>query len=107
MIAAHLGGEDNYDQTERILLGTRIFFDTSFVLRIIPQQTLKTFINKHPIDRFLFGTDSPWTDQKQEIEYLLALPFLTDDQKEKIAGANAARLLDLSFPIAEMGKKDR
>jgi predicted TIM-barrel fold metal-dependent hydrolase len=95
MIAAHMGGEDNYAETEATLLGTDIYLDTAFVLRIVPQATLRRFFRKHPIERFLFGTDSPFTDQRTELRFLYTLPFLTASQKDKIAGQNAVRLLNL------------
>ncbi len=95
MIAAHMGGEDNYDETETTLLGTNIYLDTAFVLRIMDENILRRFFQKHPIERFLFGTDSPFTDQKTELQYLNNLDFLTPSQKEKISGKNAARLLNI------------
>lgn len=95
IIAAHMGGEDNYDETETHLLGTSIYFDTAFVLRIMEKNTLKRFFSKHPIDRFLFGTDSPFTDQATELNYFLDLPFLSQDEKDKILGLNAVKLMDL------------
>ncbi len=95
MIAAHMGGEDNYKETEALLLGEDIYLDTSFVLRIMEKSTLSRFFARHSMERFLFGTDTPFADQKTELDYLLALPFLTWDEKEKIAGLNAAFLLGL------------
>ncbi len=95
MIAAHMGGEDNYEETEASLLGTDIYLDTAFVLKLMDPNILKRFIQKHPIERFLFGTDSPFSDQKTELHFLNSLPFLTSGQKEKIAGQNAAGLLNL------------
>ncbi len=92
MIAAHMGGEDNYDQTEELLLGKNIFIDTSFVLRIMPFGLLKRFFRKHGADRILFGSDSPFKNQKAELAYLLNLSFLTTAEKEKVAGGNAAAL---------------
>lgn len=95
IVAAHMGGEDNYDETEATLLGTDIYLDTAFVLRIMDENILKRFMQKHPIERFLFGTDSPFTDQKTELQFLYNLSFLTPAQKEKIAGQNAARLMNI------------
>jgi uncharacterized protein len=95
MIAAHMGGEDNYDETEAHLLGKNIYLDTSFVLRIMERSILHRFFTKHSIERFLFGSDSPFTDQKTELDFLLNLPFLTQDAKEKIAGLNAKNLLKI------------
>jgi hypothetical protein len=93
MVAAHMGGEDNYEETETHLLGEDIYLDTAFVLRIMAPETLKRFFRKHPVERILFGSDSPFTDQEAELRYLLNLPFLSASEKEKIAGGNAAALL--------------
>lgn len=96
IIAAHMGGEDNYEDTERYLLGTDIYLDTSFVLRKMPIDVLERFIKKHSKECILFGSDSPWTDQAQELDYLFSLPFINDDAKDMIAGINAAGILGLS-----------
>jgi predicted TIM-barrel fold metal-dependent hydrolase len=95
VIAAHMGGEGHYDEAERELLGSNVYLDTSFVLRIMPLSTLKRFVKKHPVERILFGSDNPWRDQHEELEYLLSLSFLSDDEKERITGLNAARLFGL------------
>jgi predicted TIM-barrel fold metal-dependent hydrolase len=96
IIAAHMGGTDLYAETEEYLLGSTIYFDTSFVLQEMPVPMLKRFFARHPIERFLFGTDSPWTDQQKELDFFLSLPFLTEAEKEKITGLNAAQLLGIS-----------
>jgi predicted TIM-barrel fold metal-dependent hydrolase len=93
MVAAHMGGENNYEETEAHLLGEAIHLDTSFVLRIMPPEILRRFFSRHPIERILFGSDSPFTDQATEFNFLLDLPFLTTSQKEKVAGGNAAAIL--------------
>ena len=72
-----------------------IKLDTAFVLRIMDESILRRFFQKHPIERFLFGTNSPFTDQKTELQFLNNLSFLTPSQKDKIAGHNAARLLNI------------
>ncbi len=95
IIAAHMGGEDNYDETEQHLLGTGVYLDTSFILRKMPLEILKRMIKKHPVERILFGSDNPWNDQKGDIEFLFSLPFINEDKKCSIAGNNAAELLDL------------
>jgi len=84
MVVAHLGGEDAYEETTAHLLGRNIYMDTSFVLR-----------KEHPAERLIFASDSPWTDQGKELQFLLRLPYLTDADKEKICFANAVRLLKL------------
>lgn len=95
MVVAHMGGEAVFDETERSLLGKDIFMDTSFVLRVMPLDVLERFVKKHPAERILFGSDSPWTDQAEELRFLMSLPYLRGEEKAKIAGGNAARLLGL------------
>jgi uncharacterized protein len=95
IIAAHMGGQDMYDETEQYLLGDDIYLDTSFVLQEMPLHILKRFFTKHPIERFLFGTDSPWRDQREEVDFFLSLTFLSQDAKDKILGLNAVRLLGI------------
>lgn len=95
MIAAHMGGEDNYGDTEKLLLGSSIYLDTSFILRKMPISTLERMIKNHPIEQILFGSDTPWNDQKGDVDYLFSLPFLNDHEKACIAGINAMKLLGL------------
>lgn len=95
MIAAHLGGEDAYEETAVHLLGQDVYLDTSFVLRKMPAAFRERFLTEHPVERLLFASDSPWTDQGEELRFLLGLPFLTKNDKEKICFSNAARLLGL------------
>ncbi len=96
MVIAHLGGEDAYEETIVHLLGKDIYMDTSFVLRIVPIKFLERILKEHPADRLLFASDSPWTDQKDELDFLLNLPILSEKDKEKICFHNAARLLGLN-----------
>jgi uncharacterized protein len=99
MVVAHMGGEAVFDETERHLLGRDIFLDTSFVLRVMAPHVLERFVKKHPAERILFGSDSPWTDQSEELRFLMSLPYLGVEEKAKIAGGNAAQLLDLAKPL--------
>lgn len=95
MIAAHLGGEDAYEESAVHLLGQDIYLDTSFVLRKMPGTFRERFLKGHAPERLVFASDSPWTDQGEELRFLLQLPYLTEGDKEKICHSNAARLLGL------------
>ncbi len=95
MIVAHLGGEEVYEDTALHLLGRNLYLDTSFVLRKMPETFRERFLKEHPAERLLFASDSPWTDQREELQCLLQLPFLTESDKEKVCFSNAARLLGL------------
>ena len=95
IIAAHLGGDGMHEETEQYLLGKDIYLDTSFVLQKMPMAIIERIFAKHPSERFLFGTDSPWTDQRDELNFFLSLPFLSTDEKEEITSINPAHLLGL------------
>ena len=95
IVAAHMGGEDMYGETEQYLLGQDVYLDTSFVMRKMPKNIFRRFVEKHPIERFLYGSDTPWGSQDRDLDFLFSLSFLKDADKEKIAGKNAARLLRL------------
>ena len=95
MIAAHLGGEEAYKETEEYLLGQNIYLDTSFVLRKMPSTYRERFLKEHPAERLIFASDSPWGDQGTDLRFLLQLPYLTERDKEKICFSNGARLLGL------------
>lgn len=95
MIAAHLGGEDAYEETAEYLLGGDVYLDTAFVLRQMPGTFRERILREHPADRLLFASDSPWMDQGEELRFLLQLPYLTERDREKICFSNAARLLGL------------
>ena len=45
-------------------------------------------------EKILFGTDSPWSSQKESIDFIKNLP-LSDVEKNKILGDNAEKLLTL------------
>ena len=107
-ILAHMGGWKNWSEVLTLLASKKIYLDTSFSTgKIIPrsdsrwqEEDLKlldaaqfmTFIKVFGADKILFGTDSPWTSPKVSIEFIKNLP-LSNDDKNKILGGNAQRLL--------------
>ena len=52
-------------------------------------------VRRFTADRILFGTDSPWSDQKESIAFIRNLP-LKEEEKKKILWQNAADLLNLA-----------
>lgn len=94
IILAHLGGHDLYDDVEKYLAGRNIYLDTSYSIDQLPKENLMRLIRKHGTHRFVFGTDSPWTWQKQQADYLRSLP-LTEEEKEQILWKNAAIFLGI------------
>jgi predicted TIM-barrel fold metal-dependent hydrolase len=92
VIAGHMGGYLCWDDVERYLLGRNLYIDTSFSLHDLGTNRMVELIRVHGVDRVLFGTDSPWTDQSVEVASIRALP-LTSDEINVIMGGNAMRIL--------------
>lgn len=109
-ILAHMGGWKNWDEVLTELAGTNIFLDTAFSTGKIPTRSdfvwqaedlnllsveeflklVKTF----GAEKILFGTDSPWSSQKDSVDFIKNLP-ISEIEKNKILGENAEKLLTL------------
>ncbi|MBW6520863.1 MAG: amidohydrolase family protein [Desulfoarculaceae bacterium] len=92
LITTHLGGWDNWQEVDELLIGKEIFMEISFSLTYLPAEQAVRMLNKHPIDYLLFGSDSPWDDQAEAIQRLKKLKF-KKDRLNSILAKNAARLL--------------
>lgn len=107
LVLAHMGGWRNWEQVADTLADTGVYLDTSFSLGAIapidghykPEELplldsrgFCSLVRSFGAGRILFGTDSPWADQKQSLEAIRALP-LTESEKAAILGENAANLL--------------
>ena len=110
LILAHMGGWRNWDQVEALLAETEVCLDTSFSLgkmtpngdghytpadlALMVEEQFVRIIRTFGSHRVLFGTDSPWADQKEALAAFRALP-LTPEEQEAILGGNAQKLLNL------------
>ena len=94
IIAAHMGGVEEQEEVEKYYLGKNIYLDTCYTHKYIDKSNMVRKIRIHGAERILFGTDSPWTDQKEQIEHIMSLD-LTNREKELILGENAKLLLKL------------
>ncbi|HBA86221.1 MAG TPA: amidohydrolase [Verrucomicrobia bacterium] len=94
-VATHFGAWEDWDRVENQLIGRRLYMDISFSTSYLEPGRLRRMMAAHSPDHLLFGSDSPWTGQQEEIDRVLALglenPFLS-----KLLYENAARLLGLS-----------
>ena len=95
IIAAHMGGYAYWDEVEKLLVGQDIYFDTSYSIGVINELQAKRIIQNHGYQRILFATDSPWRDQKEEIEKISGLGLKTQEI-QAILGENARGLLKIS-----------
>lgn len=95
IVAAHLGGHDQWDDVEQYLVGKNIYLDTAMGFAYYGKAQFLRILNAHGADKILFASDSPWSDASNEIAILNSLPISQAD-KEKVLGLNAKRILALS-----------
>lgn len=94
LMTTHFGGWDNWQEVEETLIGKPIYIETSLAFQDLSIDQAKRMVEKHPADYLLFGSDSPWEDQKEAIERLRKLS-LKPALEQKILYKNSARLLGL------------
>lgn len=93
-VLAHCGGYEMWDEVLSVLCGEDVYLDTAYVLRFIGEETFKTMLARHGEDRILFGTDSPWSDVKRDVEILRSFS-LPKNTEQKLFSLNAKQLLGL------------
>lgn len=94
LVLAHMGNNMCYDEVEKYLLGEKVYLDTAYSISNVKKERLLRMIRKHGADKVLFGTDAPWSDQKEDVEILKNLG-LTDGEFELVSHKNAWKLLRL------------
>lgn len=109
MVLAHMGGWNDWEKVEEYLAGSNYYFDTAFSIGKInaredlpePMRTYnmqdEDFVRlcrKHGVERILFGTDSPWADQKEYVDKIKILGF-SEDEMNLIFSENAKSLLQI------------
>jgi predicted TIM-barrel fold metal-dependent hydrolase len=94
-IAAHMGGYIMWQEAYECLVGRNVYLDTSSTFPYIDKSLLRKIMTKHSKDHILFGSDYPLRMPQQDFPFLKAIRWLNDDEKERILGINAARLLGL------------
>ena len=94
LVMAHLGGWKEWDAVEELLAGEEVYMDTAFLEDYISDEQLVRIIRKHGAGKILFGTDCPWSGQKESIARIEGLP-LSEEEKALIFGENAKKLLEL------------
>ncbi len=92
LITTHLGSWQQWDEVQELLIGKPIYMETSFSMQYLEADRLREMLLSHPPEYLLFGTDSPWTDQKEQISAFKGLN-LPDSLMEKVFYENADNLL--------------
>lgn len=96
LVLAHMGGWRAWDEVEEKLIDLPVYFDTAVVanknvpIHIENEQWVRMMRN-HGVDKILFGTDSPWYDQKQALSDIRTCG-LTDEELTLVLGENARKL---------------
>ncbi len=109
-VLAHMGGWRNWDEVPLYLQDTSVYLDTSFSSgriqalsdgywddkdkAMLDKDGFIKLVTAFGSRRILFGSDSPWSSQKESTEYIKSLGF-SDDDLEKIMSDNARDLLGL------------
>ncbi len=107
-VLAHMGGWKSWAEVAEFLAGTNVFIDTAFStgkiparsdfhwaaddLNLLDENGFMTLYKIFGADKILFGTDSPWSAPDESIAFIKNLP-ISDADKNKILGENAAKLL--------------
>ena len=110
LVLAHMGNWGCWVDVEKYLAGAPVWFDTAFSIgpitpypdqnetpytRILEDEDFVRLVRKHGPDKILFGTDSPWKEQKDYVERMNSLS-LTEEEKQQIFSENAISLLGLN-----------
>lgn len=94
VVFAHMGSMADFNGCAEHLFGKDVYIDTSVFPFYMPSEKYKQAILAHPIDKILFASDLPWSNQKESINELLKLK-LDKEKNKKILYKNAEKLLNL------------
>jgi predicted TIM-barrel fold metal-dependent hydrolase len=94
VVAAHWGGAGCGPEVLDKLCGENLYFDLSFGYGVISKPVAQGIVDKHGVDRLLFGSDMPWHRPEWELRLINSLD-LSDADREKIFCRNAIELLQL------------
>jgi predicted TIM-barrel fold metal-dependent hydrolase len=92
VVAAHFGAWKQWNGVQEHLIGKNIYLDTSYTFDYLPSDVFIKMAREHGIEKILFASDSPWDDQRKEVETVMRLR-LSDEEKEMIFSRNAKELL--------------
>ncbi len=100
LVLAHMGGHSNWENVKKYIAGANVYFDTSFsfgekqgVNGLLTEEQFISLSKAHGIDKILFATDSPWSEQKEMREFV-ENSALTDEEKFAMLYKNALHLLN-------------
>ena len=98
VILAHMGGFDMWQEVFDLLVGESVRFDTGVVARYMDKKLAADIVRAHGADKVLFATDTPWASYEDSYDFVASLD-LPDEDKNKIFGLNAAKLLGIEYDL--------
>jgi uncharacterized protein len=97
IVTTHVGGWRQWDRAGILGACGNVYTETSMTLTEMTDEAFVRTLSKFDEDRVLFGSDSPWTDQKEMLDRTLRLR-LPESRREKMLYRNAAALLGTGGP---------
>lgn len=111
VVLAHMGGWRNWREADELFSQSDVYIDTAFSLgefeplddgyyrsreecAMLSGEEAVKIIRDFGSERVIFGSDSPWSSQRETFRAVDTLP-LSDDEKENIFHINAERLLGI------------
>lgn len=107
LILAHMGGWQMWEDVKKYICGAPVYFDTAFSLTgtvsvenkkgfgaMLNDEQFVRIVREHGAEKVLFGTDTPWSSQQKNLEWIQG-SSLTEEEKKMVLGDNAAALLKL------------
>lgn len=94
IIAAHMCGYSVWDEAEKYLIGTPVYTETSEALLGMDEKGLYRLIEKHGIDRVMFGSDYPLWNTDFAFARVEKCA-LTEEEKTKLYSQNAKKVFGL------------
>ncbi len=110
LVLAHMGGWRCWDRVLELLPELPVLIDTSFSvgrmsplndgfyqeeeLRLLDSRGFLKLVRAFGAGRVLFGSDSPWSGQKESLEWVRSQP-LTEEERTAILGGNTQNLLSV------------
>lgn len=84
IIAAHLGGYQQWEHSLKALVGRDVWLETSSCMPFINDELLHNILAGHPRERLLFGSDYPLYDPAEAQHSLQRRARLSDPELEQL-----------------------
>lgn len=97
IVSTHMGGWKQWEHLRELSGLENLYTETSMTITETGPERFTELLEDFPLERIFFGTDSPWTDQKEMVQSILDLP-VEEYKKEAILRGNALNFLKNHAP---------